>query len=121
MNLADERPGHVTYLRRRKSIFGRRKPDQDLSVTLVTVQPEAAIARSVLYASLFDYPLTLAQLRRFTDGAGLAMTPVLRIARETVDATVAAWQGLDEKDLVPRDIARVIGNQIESVAGRSLH
>ncbi|MFN0102413.1 MAG: type II toxin-antitoxin system HipA family toxin [Bryobacteraceae bacterium] len=64
--------------------------------------------------------ITLDQMRRFTDSAGLAMTPVLRIVRETVDATVAAWQGLDAKDLLPRDMVRVIGNQIESVAGRTL-
>ena len=41
-----------------RSVNQPRAPQCELSAG------EAAIARSVLYASLFDYPLTLAQLRQ---------------------------------------------------------
>jgi hypothetical protein len=41
--------------------------------------PERAIARSVLYASLFDYPLSLAQLRQTLIEAALTPTEIVRI------------------------------------------
>jgi hypothetical protein len=48
------------------------------------------------------------------------MTPVLRCVRETVEATAAAWQKLDPKDLLPADISEVIGRQIDGAARRTL-
>lgn len=43
----------------------------------MTVEPnEAAIVRSVLYASLFDYPLTLAQLRQTLVGSSQTPTEI---------------------------------------------
>lgn len=44
---------------------------------------ETAIARSVLYAALFDYPLTLAQLRQTLIGAALTPTQILTAMRES--------------------------------------
>ena len=64
--------------------------------------------------------ITLDQIRRFTDAAGLAMTPVLRVVRETVEGTVAAWRKHDSKALLPADIVQVVGKQIERVALSSL-
>jgi serine/threonine-protein kinase HipA len=64
--------------------------------------------------------ITLDQIRRFTDTAGLPMTPVLRRVRETVEATTAAWQKLGPKDLLPADIREVISRQIEGAARRTL-
>ncbi len=64
--------------------------------------------------------ITLDQLRRFTDTAGLPMTPILRIVRETVDATATVWRGLDRKDLLPADILHVISRQIDAAAARTL-
>jgi serine/threonine-protein kinase HipA len=64
--------------------------------------------------------ITLDQIRRFTDTAGLPMTPVLRRVRETVEATTAAWQKLEPKDLLPVDISEVISRQIDGAARRTL-
>ena len=64
--------------------------------------------------------ITLDQVRRLTDIAGLPLMPIVRIVRETVDATAAAWQKLDQKDLLPADILRVIGRQIDRAAVRTL-
>ena len=64
--------------------------------------------------------ITLDQIRRFTDTAGLPMTPILRIVRETVDAAATAWQKLDQKDLLPADILQVTSRQIAGAAARTL-
>jgi serine/threonine-protein kinase HipA len=63
--------------------------------------------------------ITLDQIRRFTDTAGLPMTPILRIVRETVEATAAAWQKLDQKELLPAAISKVISRQIDGAAART--
>jgi serine/threonine-protein kinase HipA len=63
--------------------------------------------------------ITLDQIRRFTDTAGLPMTPILRIVRETVEATAAAWQKLDQKALLPAAISKVISRQIDGAAART--
>ncbi len=44
---------------------------------------EAAIARSVVYSALFDYPLTLSQLRQTLIGARLTPTEILTILRNS--------------------------------------
>jgi len=63
--------------------------------------------------------ITLDQIRRFTDTAGLPMTPILRIVRETVEATATAWKELDQKDLLTTEILKVISRQIEGAAART--
>jgi serine/threonine-protein kinase HipA len=60
--------------------------------------------------------ITFDQLRRFTDTAGLPLTPILRIVRETVEATAAAWQKLYAKDLLPTDLLKAIDHQIDGAA-----
>lgn len=60
------------------------------------------------------------QIRRFTDRAGLPMTPVVRTMSETIERTVSAWRELNSKELLPADLLKAIDRQIEGVAARSL-
>lgn len=64
--------------------------------------------------------ITLDQIRRFTDTAGLPLTPILRIVRETADATATAWQKLGPKALLPAEILKVVNHQIDGAAARTL-
>jgi serine/threonine-protein kinase HipA len=63
--------------------------------------------------------ITLDQVRRFTETAGLPLKSVQRIVRETVERTVTAWKSLAQKDLLPADIYCVIDRQIQLVAANS--
>jgi serine/threonine-protein kinase HipA len=63
--------------------------------------------------------ITVDQIRRFTDKAGLPLTPVANIVRETVERTTAAWQVLDHRDLLPADIRKTVGDHIESASART--
>lgn len=54
-----------------------RLPHQALSPA------EAAVARSVLYAALFDYPLTLAQLRQTLEHVRLTPSEILALVRSS--------------------------------------
>jgi histone H3/H4 len=58
------------------------------------------------------------QIRQFSNTAGMPVLPVARIVRETVEATVEAWRGLEAKELLPAAMSAGIGRQIEGVAGR---
>jgi serine/threonine-protein kinase HipA len=60
--------------------------------------------------------ITTDQVRRFADSARLPASPLWPIVRETTDRTVAAWEKLAEKDLLPEKIRKAIGAQIDSVA-----
>jgi serine/threonine-protein kinase HipA len=64
--------------------------------------------------------VTVDQIRHFTDRAGLPMTPVLRIVRETAEATAEAWRKLEHKSVLPADILKVVSRQIEGAATRTL-
>jgi len=59
--------------------------------------------------------ITLDQVRRFTDTAGLPMNPVWRIVHETVERTEEAWKKLDHKELIAPETLKVIDEQIEKV------
>jgi serine/threonine-protein kinase HipA len=63
--------------------------------------------------------IELDQIRRFSDTAGLPLMPILRIVRETVEATAAAWQNLDQKHLLPTAFLKIIDNQIDGAATRT--
>jgi len=63
--------------------------------------------------------ITMDQVRRFTDTARLPMDPVWRIVRETVVRTKAAWETLDQKDLLPSELRKAIGKQIHTVAAKT--
>jgi serine/threonine-protein kinase HipA len=60
--------------------------------------------------------ITTDQVRRFADTARLPSSPLWPIVTETADRTVAAWQRLAEKDLLPEKMRTAIGQQILSVA-----
>jgi serine/threonine-protein kinase HipA len=60
--------------------------------------------------------ITTDQLRRFADTARLPASPMWPIVTETTDRTVAAWEKLPEKDLLPEKMRTAIGDQILSVA-----
>jgi len=53
--------------------------------------------------------ITLDQVRRFADTAGL---PVWDIVRETVERAAEAWKTLPHKDLLPPEILKTIDGQI---------
>ncbi len=57
--------------------------------------------------------ITLDQVRRFTDTAGLPMKPVSETVRETVDRTAEVWKTLPQKELLPADLSAVINTQIQ--------
>ncbi len=59
--------------------------------------------------------ITLEQVRRFVDTAGLPMKPVSDVMRETADRTRDEWLKLAEKDLLPAQMAGAIDMQIKSV------
>jgi serine/threonine-protein kinase HipA len=60
--------------------------------------------------------ITLDQVRRFADTAGLPMKPVWDIVLEMVESTAAAWRTLEMKELLAEDIHNVIDEQIQTVA-----
>jgi serine/threonine-protein kinase HipA len=63
--------------------------------------------------------ITLDQVRRFADAAGLPMNPVWDIVRDTVERTAEAWKTLPHKDLLPKDIRDAIEKQIQTVAAKT--
>jgi serine/threonine-protein kinase HipA len=68
--------------------------------------------------------ITIGQIRRFTDTAGLAMKPVWDIVGEIVDRTASAWKTLAQKELLPRNICGMIDTHIQSAihnTGKNLH
>jgi serine/threonine-protein kinase HipA len=60
--------------------------------------------------------ITLEQVRRFADTAGLPMKPVWEVVRETVDRTWQEWKKVPEKHLLSAQMVRVIDLQIEMSA-----
>jgi serine/threonine-protein kinase HipA len=60
--------------------------------------------------------ITTDQVRRLADTARLPASPLWRIVTETTDRTVAAWEKLAEKDLLPEKMRAAIGDQILSIA-----
>ena len=61
--------------------------------------------------------ITTDQIRRFADTARMPVSPLWPILRDIADRTVAAWEGLPEKDLLPAAMRQAIGDQILAVAG----
>jgi serine/threonine-protein kinase HipA len=60
--------------------------------------------------------ITPDQMRRFADTARIPASPLWPIVVETADRTVAAWEKLPEKDLLPEKMRAAIGKQIMTVA-----
>ena len=60
--------------------------------------------------------ITPDQIRRFADTAELPVNPIWRIAKETVDRTLSAWEKLEQKDLLPAEMRNAIDGHIHHVA-----
>ena len=60
--------------------------------------------------------ITQDQIRRFADTARLAVSPLWRVVQETTEKTVAAWQSLDEKNILPAKIRTAIDDHMAKVA-----
>jgi serine/threonine-protein kinase HipA len=60
--------------------------------------------------------ITPDQVRRFADTARLPVSPLWPIVVETTERTVAAWENLAEKDLLPEKMRDAIGAQVMAVA-----
>jgi serine/threonine-protein kinase HipA len=56
------------------------------------------------------------QVRRFADTARLPVNPLWTIVRETVEHTLVAWENLAERDLLPGEMRKAVGDQIFTVA-----
>jgi serine/threonine-protein kinase HipA len=63
--------------------------------------------------------ITIDQVRRFVDTAGLPMKPVRDIVVETIERTRDAWKELPHKDLLPGEMLKVIDGQIESAISKT--
>lgn len=64
--------------------------------------------------------ITVDQLLRFVDHAGLPFKPVARIVNQTAEATLAAWGKLAAIDILPVEIFCAVDEQVEREAGRVL-
>jgi serine/threonine-protein kinase HipA len=60
--------------------------------------------------------ITPDQMRRFADTARIPASPLWPIVAETAERTVDAWEGLEEKQLLPGDMRDAIGKHILTVA-----
>ena len=60
--------------------------------------------------------ITTDQVRRFADTARLPSSPLWPIVTDITDRSVAAWEQLAEKDLLPENMRKAIGEHILSVA-----
>lgn len=60
--------------------------------------------------------ITLDQVRRFCDAAGLPVNPTWRVVCETTEQTVDVWKQLPSVELLSPDMRKAIGQQIQTVA-----
>jgi serine/threonine-protein kinase HipA len=60
--------------------------------------------------------ITPDQIRRFADTARIPASPLWKIVVETTERAAAAWQGLEQADLLPKDLRASIDQQILGVA-----
>jgi hypothetical protein len=58
--------------------------------------------------------ITVDQVRRFTDTAGLPTSPVWEIVREVAQRTAAEWKTLDQKDLLPVEMRKAVEKQVHA-------
>jgi serine/threonine-protein kinase HipA len=63
--------------------------------------------------------VTVDQVRRFTDTAGLPASPVWEIVREVAERTAAAWKTLDQKDLLPLEMRKAVEKQIHAAIAKT--
>ncbi|MGO8819427.1 MAG: type II toxin-antitoxin system HipA family toxin [Terriglobia bacterium] len=60
--------------------------------------------------------ITIEQVRRFADTARMPVSPLWRIVTETAERTIAAWETLEPKALLPQEMRTAIGSQILTVS-----
>lgn len=60
------------------------------------------------------------RIRRFADTAGVAVGPLWRVVRDTVDATVEAWRGHEAKAMLPDGIRDALDRHLAGAAERTL-
>ena len=60
--------------------------------------------------------ITQNQMRRFADAARIPASPLWQIAVETTERVAAAWNALEQADLLPKKLRESIGKQILAVA-----
>jgi serine/threonine-protein kinase HipA len=65
------------------------------------------------------HEISVDQVRRFTDTAGLPTQPVWGIVRETVERTAEAWKTLPQKELLPKELGNIVDKQIETVVANN--
>ncbi len=63
--------------------------------------------------------ISIDQIRRFTEKAGLPLAPAAGIVGQTVEAAFQAWQSLTSRDLLPSAIDAVIDAQIGKAAANT--
>lgn len=86
-------------------------PAYDFVATLPYIPDDSLALKFGESRSLSE--ITLDQVRRFTDAAGLPMNPVWTIVQETIERTIQAWKSLPQKDLLPADILKTVGRKID--------
>jgi serine/threonine-protein kinase HipA len=62
--------------------------------------------------------ITPDQMRRFADTARIPVSPLWPIVAETAERTLAAWERLEEKELLPGDMRVAVGKHILAVTAK---
>jgi serine/threonine-protein kinase HipA len=101
----------LRYPDRRKPVLS---PGYDFVATLPYI-PNDTLALS-FGGSRSLSEITPGQMRRFADTARIPASALWKIAVETAERAAAAWNGLEQADLLPKDQRASIGKQILRVA-----
>ena len=101
----------LLYPDRRKPVLS---PGYDFVATLPYI-PNDTLALS-FGGSRSLSEITPGQMRRFADTARIPASPLWKIAVETAERAAAAWNGLEQADLLPKDLRASIDKQILRVA-----
>jgi len=88
-------------------------PAYDFVATLPYI-PNDALALTFGGSRSLD-TITVDQVRRFADTAGLPMKPLWDLVGATVERTTKAWRSLDSKELIPTETLKIIDGQIQKV------
>jgi serine/threonine-protein kinase HipA len=92
-------------------------PAYDFVATLPYI-PNDALALTFGGSRSLD-TITVDQVRRFADTAGLPMKPLWDLVGETVERAAEAWRSLGAKELIPSETLKIIDGHIHRV-GRNI-
>jgi serine/threonine-protein kinase HipA len=101
----------LLYPDRRKPVLS---PGYDFVATLPYIPNETLALSFGGSRSLSE--ITPSQMRRFADTARIPASPLWKIAVETAERAAVAWKGLEQADLLPKDLRASINKQILGVA-----